>query len=258
MELPDMQQVRRRKGLGEWRRREIVLVIVLGLLSIVLWRLPFISWALYPFQLFTTFVHEISHGLAAVITGGDFRRFVVRSDLSGVAWSAGGIRWIVSSAGYVGSAAFGGLLAILAARGVSARWVLIGLGLILGLLCLLFVRNIFGVISGLALTVALVAAGARLNKLWADGLLLFLAVQLMLNGLDSLVDLLVVSTSFPGAPTDAAIMASATGIPAVVWAFLWSALTLVILWYSLRFAYRRSVATAEQPAQGRAFLDGSD
>jgi hypothetical protein len=44
---------------------------------------------------------------SAVITGGAFRRFEINPDLSGVAFSAGGVAWIISSAGYVGSALFG-------------------------------------------------------------------------------------------------------------------------------------------------------
>lgn len=47
----------------------------------------------YPFRLFGTFVHELSHGLAAVATGGEFQRFSVQPDVSGLqlaeAWRDG-------------------------------------------------------------------------------------------------------------------------------------------------------------------------
>ena len=225
--------------LEPWRRQEILLALAIGLLAVVLWRLPVFAWPLYPFRLFNTFVHELSHGLAAVATGGSFRRFVVHADLTGTAWSAGGVGWIVTSAGYIGSAAFGGLLAILSARGVSAKAVLGGLGLALGLLCVLFVGNAFGIVAGLGLAAALGLAGYWLQPRWADGLLLFLAVQMMLNGVESLFELLQLATGVPRAETDAQIMARATGVPALVWAVLWSVIALVTLGSALRLAYRR-------------------
>ena len=229
----------RRRFLEQWRRREVLTVLALGIISMLLWRLPGFEWLLYPFRLFNTFVHELSHGLAAVATGGSFRRFMVHADLTGTAWSAGGIRWIVSSAGYIGSALFGGLLTILSARGVSARAVLFGLGLALGGMCILWVTNAFGVIAGLLLAGALCLAGRQLPKLWADTLLLLLAVQMMLNGLESVLDLVIISRVAPSLTTDAQIMAQYTGVPALVWAMLWSVIAVVILVLSLRVAYRR-------------------
>lgn len=231
-----------------WRQREVLLVLTLGLISVILWRAPYVGMLFYPFQLFGTFIHELCHGLAAIATGGAFRRFAVNPDLSGVALSAGGIRWIIVSAGYVGSALFGGLLVILSAWGVSARGTLFWLGVTLGLLCLLFVRNLFGIVAGLALAAALIGAGRWLNARWADGLLLFLAVQMMLNALNSLFDLVQISTSMSGVPTDAAIMAQATGIPAVFWALLWTAISIVCLVGSLRLAYRRTPAPLQAQA----------
>lgn len=223
-----------------WRQREVLIVLALGLLSIVLTRVPFVGWLFYPFHLFGTFVHEISHGIAAILTGGDFHRFFVRPDLSGTAVSAGGIRWIVTSAGYVGSAIFGGLLTVLSARGVPARYVLFFMGIGLGILCLVFVRNLFGIASGLILAGLLVFAGERLNAAWADGLLLLLAVQMMLNALNSLFDLVVLSIYYGGVRTDAQIMQDETLIPAPLWALLWSIISIVILITALTMAYRRT------------------
>lgn len=223
-----------------WRHREVLLVLGLALTTIIAWRLPVVGWLLYPFQVYGTFVHELSHGVAAVLTGGSFRRFVVNPDLSGTALSAGGIGWIVTSAGYIGSAIFGGILTLLSASNIPARRVLAGLGLTLGVLSLLFVRNLFGLAAGIVLAASLLAAGWRLRESWADGLLLLLAVQMMLNALDSVFDLVQLSAASGATRTDAQIMAQATGIPAIVWAGLWTVVSLVILLASLRVAYRRT------------------
>ncbi len=223
----------------DWRQREIMTVLGLGLLMLILWRIPLFGLLFYPFQLFNTFVHELSHGLVAIATGGGFNRFVVRPDLSGTAWSVGGIQWIIVSSGYIGSALFGGILTILAAWGAPARRVLFWLGVALGLLCLLFVRNLFGIVTGFGLAAGLMLTGRRLGPLWADGLLLLLAVQAMLNSLDSMFDLVGFSLALGGPRTDAQIMQSATGIPAICWALLWTTISVVILIVSLRVAYYR-------------------
>jgi hypothetical protein len=218
-----------------WRWSELAGLAVLTLVLLVLWQIPGVGLVVYPFRLFGTFVHEISHGLAALATGGDFHRFTVSPDLSGLAWSAGGWRWVISSAGYVGSAVFGGVLILLAARGVASRVLLMALGLVLGVLCLLFVRNLFGIATGLALAAAMFIV------------LLVLALQLVLDGFNSLFTLLRLSAA-SNVQTDALSMAQATGVPAVLWTVVWAAISLAMLLFTLRLAYRRRI---EPAAAGR-------
>lgn len=228
-----------------WRWGELLTTVALGVLILVAWRLPYAEVVAYPFRLFATFVHELSHGLAAVATGGRFERFLVHADLSGTAWSAGGIRWIVASAGYVGCALAGNVLIVLAARRVSSRGLLVVIGLALALACLVFVRNAFGLATGLALATALVLAGWRLAAGWRDAFLLVLAVQLVLDGFNSLLDLVMLAGD-ASVHTDARTLAELSGLPAILWALLWSALSLAMLVASLRVAYRGPRSTPPQ------------
>ncbi len=230
-----------------WRWTELAGLAALTVALLVLWQIPGVGLVVYPLRLFGTFVHEISHGLAALVTGGEFHRFTVSPDLSGLAWSAGGWRWLISSAGYVGSAVFGGVLILLAARGAASRVLLMALGLILGLLCLLFVRNLFGIATGLALAAAMFLAGYRLRPPWSDGLLMVLALQLVLDGFNSLFTLLRLSAG-SNVQTDALSMAQSTGIPAVVWTIVWAGVSLAMLFVTLRLAYKRRVAPAVNAA----------
>lgn len=223
---------------GHWRWRELLGLAALALLLLVLWRLPGLYWLAYPFRVFGTFVHELSHGLAALATGGRFDRFVVNADLSGMAWSAGGTRWIVASAGYVGSAVFGALL-LLIGRFAPARGLLGLLGLGLALLCAFYVRNAFGAMTGLGLAAALMIAALYLRGAWAEGLLLVLALQCLLDGFSSVIDLFWLS-SRGDVHTDAHTLAQLSGLPAPVWAIAWGALSAVVALLALRLAYRAS------------------
>lgn len=227
-----------------WRWGELAGLVVLGLLLMLLWQVPMLGWVVYPFRLFGTFVHELSHGLAALATGGQFVRFSVEPDLSGLAWSAGGIRWVVASAGYIGSAVFGGFIVLLAARGVPTRWILSGLGVLLALLCLLYVRNLFGIATGLAMAGALLVAGLYLRGALADMLVMVLALQALLDGFNSLFNVWRLSGA-SDVHTDAHIMAQLSGLPAGLWVVIWMSFSLLVLAFVLHLAFhgpRRSQA----------------
>lgn len=73
-------------------------------MAVVISYLPFVSW---PFMWVQTFFHEISHGLAALITGGGINRIELDLRGSGVCYTQGGLRFIVSIAGYAGAALIG-------------------------------------------------------------------------------------------------------------------------------------------------------
>jgi hypothetical protein len=86
----------------------LMLAIGAFILVFVLWQTS--SSVLYPFRLFVTFVHEAGHGLTAILTGGQFLRFEVFANGSGVATSAGGSRFLIPQMGYLGAALFGAIL----------------------------------------------------------------------------------------------------------------------------------------------------
>jgi hypothetical protein len=228
---------------GHWRWRDLLGLFALGAALLFLWQVPWLGWLAYPFRLFGTFVHELGHGLAALATGGEFRRFVVNSDLSGMAWSAGGTRWIVASAGYVGSAVFGALL-LLAGRLLPARALLGALGLLLGLLCLLYVRNAFGAVTGLALAAALLLAALYLRTAWAEALLLLFALQTLLDGFGSVIAVFHLSTR-DSVHTDAHTLAQLSGLPAPLWAVLWGLFSAVIALLALRLALSQPAPAGE-------------
>ncbi len=62
--------------------------------------------------------------LPLVLTGGSVESLIVRMDGSGVTYTRGGLRFIVSSAGYIGTTLFGALLLILSRKENHVRPVL--------------------------------------------------------------------------------------------------------------------------------------
>ena len=190
---------------------------------------PWALLLLYPFKLFTTWVHECSHALAAVLVGGRVAAITIQPDTSGLTRSlvpasrlAAGI---VASAGYLGAAVIGCLL--LAATRVP-RWahaILLGISGCLLLSLVLWVRNPFGAVVVLALGLAL---GVLARKGMANAVrfvLSLLAVQVALNAVYDIRVLFQVD----GGPSDAVTMARLFLLPAWVWATGWMLASLAML-----------------------------
>jgi hypothetical protein len=132
---------------GVGNNRLMAFFWVAAAVSVILPRIPYGRQVLYPFALLGTWVHEMGHGLVAIMAGGSFNRLMIYQNLGGTAYSSGvGTlgRAFVAAGGLLGPAIAGGIIIILGSRESTARWVLAGLAIILALSLVLFVRNAFG------------------------------------------------------------------------------------------------------------------
>ena len=240
-------------------RPQVTTLLAATALSVLLWFLPYAELLTYPFRIFVTFIHEGGHALAALLTGGPgaVQSLTVSVDGSGEVYSmTGGLfaRMFVSSAGYLGAMAFGALLLWLVRLKVKASAVLAGSGALILLLTVFFgflapvwnlsLPGLFTLVAGVALPVALFAAARYLKRTAAAFLVSFLAAQCVLNAVFDLKAVLFMS-AFTDAQTDAANMAAATGVPAILWTLFWIVVAFVILSLVLR-AY---VAGKDRPTQ---------
>ena len=125
---------------------------------------PWADILLYPFKLFTTWVHECGHAVAAVLVGGRVMSITIQPDTSGLTQSLVPstrlARGFVASAGYLGAAMVGCLL--MAATRVEkwAHIILLGVGVCMLVTVLLWMRNLFGVAAVVAWGVDAHHAGA--------------------------------------------------------------------------------------------------
>ncbi len=193
----------------------------------------------YPLRLLTTIVHELGHGLAALLTGGAFLRFVVFPDGAGLAYTAGGIPWLIIPAGYVGAALFGAAL-ITMGRNLQASRVTLGvIGAALALLTLRyalptllsaqFLGGLLTVVAGAGLGVLLLLAAWRAEARWSLFLLNLVAFWVGLSALGDLRALFTVATRQGVTASDAHAMARITFLPPAFWAAVWAALSAAAL-----------------------------
>lgn len=233
-------------------------LLLATLLTVALWFIPFADVLTYPFRLFVTFIHEGGHALAAVLTGNTVQSLTISPNASGeVLATQGGLlsQTFISSAGYLGATLYGALLLFLIRRSIAARFVLLAsAGFILTMTLGYGLWNGFTLVTGISLTLGLVAAAKFLRPRAATFLMSFLAVQCVLNALFDLKTLFYLSSPFGNeVQTDAANMATATGIPAFVWSFVWIALALMILSLAMR-----TYATARRSSDSQPDLPFED
>jgi hypothetical protein len=197
-----------------------------------------------PLMLLSTLAHELGHGLAAVLVGGDFVSLQVFADGSGVAVTAhtGGraASALIAAGGLVGPALVACGLFFFARTAGRARAALGSLAAVLLLVVALVVRNPFGVVYVLVLS-ALLAALVRFGsaRIARFGLV-FLAIQLSVS-VFSRSDYLFTRVARTGAgnmPSDAAQIAEALLLPYWMWGGLCGLVSLVVLalgmWLYLR------------------------
>ena len=231
-------------------RPQAMTLLIAATISVLLWFIPYAEVLTYPFRIFVTFIHEGGHAIAALLTGNSVASLSVAPNASGETYStSGGLisQVLISSAGYVGSMAFGALLLVLIRRAVAARLVLLGsailvftLTMIFGLIKPLFTLNAWSGIPFTLLAGTIIAVGLFLIARFASArvatfFISFLAVQCVLNALLDLKTVFFLSSPFsPTVQTDALNMANATGIPAIFWTVIWIGLALGLLWFVMR------------------------
>ncbi|MEN3325403.1 MAG: hypothetical protein V7638_210 [Acidobacteriota bacterium] len=244
-----------RLRLSQDARPQALTLLIAATISIVLSFIPYAEFLTYPFRIFVTFIHEGGHALAALLTGNSVASLSVATNASGETYTTqGGLisQVLISSAGYVGSMAFGALLLILIRKAVAARIVLLSCGILVFAMTMIFgfIKPLFRVnawsgipftvLAGLIISVGLVLIARFASARVASFFVSFLAVQCVLNALFDLKVLFSLSSSFgPTVQTDALNMANATGIPAIFWTIVWIAFALGILWFAMRLYVSR-------------------
>jgi hypothetical protein len=216
-------------------RRHLGFLLGFGLYFGLLW-LFWWSPVVYPLKVFVVFLHEISHGMASIATGGSIQQITLDPRLGGTCSCPGGNAFLTLSAGYLGSLAWGGIILELG-RWAPQRpdWIVRSLGLLVAILTVLYVRGGFGIAFGLLFGVALILIALRLSRQVNRTLLTALGLTSCLYAvLDIKGDIL----DHPERPSDAHMLAELTGVPTVAWGILWIGAALIVGGWLFKRAYR--------------------
>lgn len=206
---------------GHWQ------LIALTIVVFALWSTPLVL----PLKLLVVFFHELSHGLAAILTGGSVESISVNFQQGGEAWTRGGSRFLILTAGYLGSLVIGAGLLLAALKGRADRAVLSGLGVLMLVVLVLYVRDIPAALICGVTGAALLAAGRYLPAPYCD-------LILRVIGLSSLIyvpyDIFDDTLRRATLNSDARMLAEEIGGTTMMWGGLWLIISFAVIFWCLR------------------------
>lgn len=223
------------------------LLFGIALVSIALWQTYVGCIVLYPFTILATWFHEMGHGIGALLTGSRFEKLMIFPDGSGVAMSlrpSDGYRVtdaFIAASGPLGPAIAGALLIIASRSAKATRTALTVLGAALIISTVIWVRSLIGWIFLPSLGLGILVLALRESQPWQRFGIQLLGVQACISVWKQFDYLFSAGGSIGGTVqrSDTRAIADVLFLPYWFWGMVVSAVTLALLWWSLRIAFRR-------------------
>ena len=223
--------------MNEQSRRRLRFLAVFAAYFVGLWFLWNTAFV-YPVKLFVVMLHEISHGIASVLTGGRIDAIDITPMQGGVCQCGGGSAFLTLSAGYLGSLLWGGLMIWGAVKlGRRAEWLTAAIGVLVASITVLYIRQPFALTFGLAFGAALVAIGLKVGTAANRAVLMGLG---MTSTLYAVLDIKSDIIDRPEVLSDARMLSELTAVPTVAWGMIWIALALAFCAFLFRWAWRET------------------
>lgn len=209
-------------------------------LIFALWPTPLVV----PLKILIVLLHELSHALMTLMTGGSVESLTINPQQGGMVISRGGSRFLTLSAGYCGSLMIGVILFVVAVRTNWDRYVMALLALVILLATLFYVRDLFAFGFGIVTSGLMFGAAKFLSHNLND-------LVLRVIGLSSMIyvpfDIFSDTIARSYLRSDARMMAEEFGGPTLFWGGAWLMIALIVVGLCLR----HSLGTDSNIALGR-------
>jgi len=224
----------KKKKFTKQQKKQIELGIILFvlLLSFLLWN----TFLIYPIKLFVVLTHEMSHGLFAILSGGKLDSILLTSSLGGESRTIGGSKFVIASAGYLGSLTFGALLFISGYKEKMRKVFSIVLAILLILFAANYLEGGFGRISAVFFALFFILfpiylpeiANAYFYKILGLISMAYVAIDIKEDILTNVYR-----------PSDAQLIAAITSVSATIWGLLWLSISMATIILLIRWGYKR-------------------
>lgn len=185
-----------------------------------------------PIKILVIFLHEFSHGVMVILTGGSWESLSLNVNQGGRVTFRGGNRFFIASAGYLGSLFFGVILFVAAVRTQFDRYVLGFLGAIMILVAALYSQEMFPLLFCIVFGAAMIVIAWFAPSLVSDLLLrIFGLVSMIYVPYDIFSD----TIQRPNVRSDARIIAEEIGGVTVFWGGLWLLISVVVIAVTMKF-----------------------
>lgn len=228
-------------------RNEALVFVLMSVGTVTLWQFDIGQLIMYPFTILSTWFHEMAHGLAAMILGGDFQKLEITPNGSGAAYFTTDVLFgglgiaIVAAAGPIGPGVFGSFL-ILISRSKYVRTVLVLFSIFMFATVLIWIRTWFGAIFIAVFAILLLLVSLKANEIWLRRISTLIGIQAIISVYQSFGYLFSTSSdyySFAG-KTDTEVIQSILLLPYWFWATLIIVTNIMLFYFSIKKAYFRN------------------
>lgn len=191
-----------------------------------------------PFTWIMTFFHEISHGIAALLTGGSIEKIYIHLMGSGLCYTRGGSRFIILQSGYIGAILWGLLIYKMSAEIKPKHTSLIAVALIIMILlsAILYARDLVTWFILVLIAILFISILKFNNTNFLNLALKFIGIYVLLNAIRS--PLYLIDSRHYG---DGAKLSDLTGIPEIFWIIIWLFLGIISLLYLFKTSHKLKV-----------------
>jgi hypothetical protein len=210
---------------------ELTLLAIILIVSFILWDTYFV----YPIKLSVVLMHEVSHAIATLLTGGNIVGMNIGLDLSGSCQTEGGNAIAIASSGYLGSFLFGILFFVSPNKVKIGKWIIISVTAIIFIITAIASKEIFFIflVAFFSLLIILLAnyMSIPIISILFRSFGLISCVYVLFDIKEDLLEKHI-------AISDVSLLSSLTGISGVIYGIVWMVLSLSILVLAVRFCYR--------------------
>ncbi len=208
----------------------------------------------YVFRTVDTMIHEFAHAIVTLLTSGRVLAIQLNADHSGVTYSTTTSTWssmLVSLAGYTLASVCAALLFYWMSKR-REKWGLVLLTAIAVVMLIMYVHQGYGVfwlVGFIVLNIVMMYLPPTIHNMYY-GLLAFLTLEESVLGP---IYLVTRSLSGTGRAGDASNLASLTSIPAIFWALLFVAFSLVCAKFAFSWFFNRRQSPRGQESNQKKF-----
>jgi hypothetical protein len=218
------------------KKGKIYIEVLILLASVLITYLFWNSFFIYPIKLFVVLLHESTHCLFALLSGGSVTEIKISYDIGGECIVRGGNPYLIAPSGYLGSLVFGGLLFISGKYYKFSKYVCSILAAIFLILIFTLIKTLFGILFTFGFAVVLILSPYALPVIIHSFLLKILGTISCLYTIIDIKDDLITTEL---RTTDAQLLASLTGVSAIVWGILLLLISIILVIFLVRLNFNQ-------------------
>lgn len=197
-------------------------------------------YLLYPLSFLSTWAHEMGHVLATMISGGRVQRVEIYANLAGKVTSKGPrtlwVAFLSPTLGLLGPSVAGAVIIVGGTYPRGIEWILEGLGALVVISAMIWVRNPFGVFFSVVVGGGILYLSTLPGRLATFWLIQALGIRFAVESLSDF-RYLFAKEAGENQPSDTAQLAQHFLIPHWVWGILIGSLSVCILAGALYLAW---------------------